>query len=365
MIDLCRILEKILHSLYVPHSITFKFIINQLTLPSWSPRPLLHAHQRSAFFDSCILELKTWYYDLPSELKIDRSSGPSRFPHAYTMFMVYHTTIILLCGPFFNKPFTTTKSENPTTNQHSPQDEKQQDHSRSEKAMASCSSSIRSMCLIIQKYRQTFGSFKMSPITATYCTLSAALIIIENCCTVENKSVKPVSNEDGSRNPSPHVAVGLCLQVLQELSTSWNIAKRIGRNLEKVYTTRFGSDHVPSPPQGYDIAAYESVPDLVDTTANWETNVPPLRSFDSFFDAKSTVQLENSPHLLHSDGPHHNIPHGTEPTAFDPGNTQGFANISSDELFANNLGFAFSPDCLPSDYNMFDTLNQMYLEETW
>lgn len=182
---------------------------------------------------------------------------------------------------------------------------------------------------------------------------------------MENKSVKPVSNEDGSRNPSPHVAVGLCLQVLQELSTSWNIAKRIGRNLEKVYTARFGSDHVPSPPQGYDIAAYESVPDLVDTTVSWKTHVPPLQTFDSFSDAKSTVQLENNPLLLHSDGPHHNIPHGTEPTAFDPGNTQGFANLSSDELFANNLGFAFSPDCLPSDYNMFDTLNQMYLEETW
>jgi hypothetical protein len=38
---------------------------------------------------------------------------------------------------------------------------------------------------------------------------------------------------------------------------------------------------------------------------------------------------------------------------------------NSDNLFANNLGFAFSPDCLPSDYNIFDALNQMYLEEMW
>lgn len=35
------------------------------------------------------------------------------------------------------------------------------------------------------------------------------------------------------------------------------------------------------------------------------------------------------------------------------------------ELFINNLGFAFSANCLPSDYNMFDTLNQMYLEDIW
>jgi hypothetical protein len=38
---------------------------------------------------------------------------------------------------------------------------------------------------------------------------------------------------------------------------------------------------------------------------------------------------------------------------------------SPDEHFANNLGFAFSADSLPSDYNMFDTLNQMYLEDMW
>lgn len=35
------------------------------------------------------------------------------------------------------------------------------------------------------------------------------------------------------------------------------------------------------------------------------------------------------------------------------------------ELFVNNLGFAFSADSLPSDYTMFDTLNQMYSENMW
>ncbi|KAJ5404470.1 hypothetical protein N7509_004341 [Penicillium cosmopolitanum] len=397
MIDLCRILEKILHSL-------------------WSPRPLLHAHQRSAFFDSCVLELKTWYYDLPSEIKIDRSSGPSKFPHAYTMLMVYHTIFILLCGPFMNKPSSSsnanTQTDNMTsTNQGESQEEKPSpDHSRTTKALASCSSSIRAMCLIIQKYRHTFGSFKMSPITATYCTLSAALIIIENCCTIENKSPNttktnpnPNSNSNANsspdactaeeatgsnRNLSPHVAVGLCMQVLRELSTSWNIAKRIGRNLEKVYTQRFGSDHVPCPPKECDMAAYEAATQLVDANIPFETNVPPLDTFDPFFDNKNAMHLQNplSFHLEHQHQ-HQPLPSATEAhsiylnqdentppvTGFDAGvgvgvgvNGPDFSNlVSSDELFAQNLGFAFEPDCLPSDYNMFDTLNQMYLEETW
>ncbi|KAJ5762755.1 hypothetical protein N7533_001436 [Penicillium manginii] len=383
MIDLCRILEKILHSL-------------------WSPRPLLHAHQRSAFFDSCVLELKTWYYDLPSEIKIDRSSGPSKFPHAYTMLMVYHTIFILLCGPFMNKPSspsnTKAKAENPTsTTQPESQDEKQTpDHSRTTKALASCSSSIRSMCLIIQKYRHTFGSFKLSPITATYCTLSAALIIIENCCTIENKS-PPTSTT--KTTPSSNSSPNACTDestVLRELSTSWNIAKRIGRNLEKVYAQRFGSDHVPSPPppKGCDIAAYEAT-QASDAYTPWDTNVASLDTFDSFFDNKNAMHLQNpvAVHLenlpLHSatdvnsayshqhqyEHEHQNQNERPPVTGFDGSvgvgvdvgvNGPDFSNlVSSDELFAQNLGFAFEPDCLPSDYNMFDTLNQIYLEERW
>lgn len=146
--------------------------------------------------------------------------------------------------------------------------------------------------------------------------------------------------------------------------------------MEKVYTARFGSDHVPSPPKSYDISVYAANDhdldhdlDLanINTNINWDTNIPPLQTFDSFFDAKSTVHLENNPLLFHHDGSHHNTSRDrTESTAFDTGNTAGFPNFpTSDEVFANNLGFAFSPDCLPSDYNMFDTLNQMYLEETW
>lgn len=136
------------------------------------------------------------------------------------------------------------------------------------------------------------------------------------------------------------------------------------------------------------MAAYEAATQLVDANIPFETNVPPLDTFDPFFDNKNAMHLQNplSFHLEHQHQ-HQPLPSATEAhsiylnqdentppvTGFDAGvgvgvgvNGPDFSNlVSSDELFAQNLGFAFEPDCLPSDYNMFDTLNQMYLEETW
>ncbi|OKO90612.1 Nitrogen assimilation transcription factor nit-4 [Penicillium subrubescens] len=344
MIDLCRILEKILLSL-------------------WSPKPLFHAHHRSAFFDSCVLELKTWYYDLPSELKIERPSGPSRFAHTYTLYMVYHTAFILLCGPFLsgNQP-----PKNEEQNKSPEQQEKIPENPASQKALTACSASVRSMISIAQKYRHTFGSFKLSPVTATYCTLSAALIIIERCCSPENYG-KPSPQEEGARTLSPHAAAGLCFQVLRELSTSWNIAKRIGRNLEKVYCDRFGQ-HIPSPPYDYRPPPCPVACQPMDSNQALESGIIPMQAFDAFFDARGLVT--DDPLALY---PENQVPIYAEGMAgqpfvpaFEGVNMDVLQNLpSAAELFASGHGFAFTPDCLPSDYNMFDTLNQMYLEETW
>jgi hypothetical protein len=335
-----------------------------LTRPSrWSPKPLLHAHHRSALFDSCILELKTWYYDLPSELKIERPSGPSRFAHTYTLYMVYHTTFLLLCGPFLsgNPP---PKNEEP--NKSSEQHETSPENLTSQKALTACCASIRSMISVAQKYRQTFGSFKLSPVTATYCTLSAALIIIEKCCSLENYG-KPSPPEESVRTLSPHAAAGLFFQVLRELSTSWNIAKRIGRNLEKVYCDRFGQ-HIPSPPSDYCPPPCPIATQPMDSNQALVSGIIPMQAFDAFFDPKSLTIEDPIPRR-----PEDQIPVYAEnvlgqqfgPT-FDGVNMDLLQNLpNSAELFASGHGFAFSPDCLPSDYNMFDTLNQMYLEETW
>ncbi|KAJ6014307.1 hypothetical protein N7540_008898 [Penicillium herquei] len=343
MIDLCRIIEKVLQSL-------------------WSPKPLIQCGQRSAFFDSCILELKTWYYDLPSELKVDRPSGLSQFPHAYTLSMVYHQTVMLLCCPFISHYDQFKEKEGDATRKLAEIDKSSPKSIRLQKALSNSSSSVRSVCIIAQKYRQTFGGFQLSPITATHCTLSTALIIIELCCPGQS-TTKHHPPEEGSYTLSPHAAVALCFQVLRELSTSWNIAKRIGKNLEKLYFDRFGNEHLPCLPRDVEgKTTCNTGCQLLDSTASWESTVPSLEILDDILNAKSLLS-ENPLAFYLNQNPTLNRPNIPGFATASAVNAQDFSD--SNELFANNLGFAFSSDSLPSDYNMFDTLNQMYLEERW
>lgn len=278
--------------------------------------------------------------------------------------MVYHTVWILLCGPFLYNFYHPYKKPEPECTRPTSQKEGEKcpEVERSEKALAACGTSVRAICIIAQQYRQTFGSFKLSPITATHCILSAGLTIIDKCCTVENlEQYNPADKPQPGA--SPHAAVGLCLQVLRELSTSWNTAKRIGRNLEKLYRERFGSDHLPSPPENFDTdqcAAASQGPGS--GVPGYDIN--PTLAFVEFYNEKRTPMEDSL-----SQNPLAISPHPTYERP-DLLNYAGQPNIlpnfpTSDELFANNLGYAFSPDCLPSDYNMFDTLNQMYLEESW
>lgn len=273
--------------------------------------------------------------------------------------MVYHQAVMLLCCPFISHYYKPEK-EGDAAQQLAEVDDNSPESIRLHKALSSCSSSVRSVCIIAQKYRQVFGSFKLSPMTATHCTLSTALIIIELCCAGK-PSPKHYPPDDGSYNLSPHSAVALCFQVLRELSTSWDIAKRIGRNLEKVYFDRYGNEFLPAfPSDQSDIC--KTACKIPETTGSWEAAVPNLEIFDDILTAKSvlaenplSLSLNQNPNLSRAGIP--NL--ATNPLE----SVQDFSN--SDELFANNLGFAFTPDCLPSDYNMFDTLNHMYLEERW
>jgi hypothetical protein len=281
--------------------------------------------------------------------------------------MVYHTVCILLCVPFLKPHSNSSSVGNPTDHQMDQNsDDKELETACMQKARTICSSSAQRICVVAQKYRQIFGSFKMSPITPTHSMLSAALIIIEDCCA--DPATKPRPGNQALRGPSPQASVGLCLQVLRELSTSGNIAKRIGRNLEKVYCQRFNCDvdHMPPAPslafdgacmtsyQSTEAAVHDGATDLAYAPVNGlldpndllvqnDISTPPFANIN-WFDVPSSRNM-------HDDHTHDTI--GYE-SAHNP-----------DELFLNNLGFAFSADCLPSDYNMFDTLNQMYLEEIW
>ncbi|GAA89223.1 Zn(II)2Cys6 transcription factor [Aspergillus luchuensis IFO 4308] len=161
-------------------------ITENILLSMWGPKPLVKGTERPEFLESNLLALKSWFYDLPQHLRIDR---PNPVPQAYTLHMVYHTTKILLAKPFlmdpcyYDSPDTKTKTM--------------------EKAQT--------------KYCRTFGNFQRSPISAMHCTLSAARVILEepNC-------------------PSKRNQLRICLAALDGLSKSWHPARHIANNLRRL-----------------------------------------------------------------------------------------------------------------------------------
>ncbi|EHA21624.1 hypothetical protein ASPNIDRAFT_183395, partial [Aspergillus niger ATCC 1015] len=171
---LCQILETMLQSL-------------------WAPQPLLDEAQRSEFFNKCLLQLRSWFYDLPPRLRIDR---PNQFPHVYVLHMTYHTGCILLARPFLRS--WPTSAEN-----------------TQEAAQKLCRNAARAILATAQKYQQQFSSFRRSPISATHAIVSAAVVFLgEYSVTGTGRS-----------------EIESCLQVLGELSTSWNCANRFCQNL--------------------------------------------------------------------------------------------------------------------------------------
>ncbi|PWY78031.1 hypothetical protein BO94DRAFT_588334 [Aspergillus sclerotioniger CBS 115572] len=197
MIKICQITEKILLSM-------------------WAPRPLVKEPERPAFFESSLLALRTWFYDLPQRLRIDQ---PNEVPHAYTLHMIYHTTRILLAKPFLIRSGCGDK---PVGKDNTV-----------EQARSVCRDSAKAMCLVAQKYRRTFGSFQRSPISAMHSTLSCAWVVL-----------------DEPDSPSKRNQLSMCLTVLDELATSWHPARHIANNLMKLCS--FVSTGAPS--EGTDAA---------------------------------------------------------------------------------------------------------------
>lgn len=81
-------------------------------------------------------------------------------------------------------------------------------------AQSVCKESASAICSIAQKYCQAFGGFQRSPISATHCTLSAALVLLEEPDCASNRR-----------------RVMVCLGVLGELGGSWCPARHIANNL--------------------------------------------------------------------------------------------------------------------------------------
>ncbi|KAF6811841.1 hypothetical protein CMUS01_13180 [Colletotrichum musicola] len=197
LIGLCRILENILLALY-------------------APKPLYKGPQRISFLHSCTLELKTWFYELPADLRIDR---PNDMPQPYVLNMVYHTCCILLFKPFLLRP-----SQSPAASA-APKPEAVR------RAEVLCVESAKRICLASKKYRQVFGGFRRSPISATHCTLTAALVLIQYAT--------PDPDMAGSGRPCCTPYIEMCLEVLGELSASWNPAGRMRADLIRLLYQKY------------------------------------------------------------------------------------------------------------------------------
>lgn len=139
---------------------------------------------------------------------------PSLPPALFTIHMIYHTAHIQLTKPFLAKP--NTENDGASRSEEEPSITK----ARQMSYLAALG-----VCQVATKYRSTFGSFRRSAITATHCTLSAALIFL-NALSSRWEDVDPSSNQK---------YIDLCLFVLDELGTAWNPAKRMRQSLHALY----------------------------------------------------------------------------------------------------------------------------------
>ncbi len=93
-----------------------------------------------------------------------------------------------------------------------------------------CHKAATNICITVKKYRKAFGSFNKSPMSATYCLLSAALVLIQVAS----------SETDVGRKRAATANIDLCLQCLDELSVLWKIAESIHRNLVLLKVQKLG-----------------------------------------------------------------------------------------------------------------------------
>jgi hypothetical protein len=191
-----------------------------MTLHSYAPKKLTRGNQRQTFFDSCLLDLKSWRYRLPPELQT-RYPGTSDIqtrPHVYILDMVYHTSIIMLA-----KPFLTQKQRSSTDNPAPESQSKSESHidQIAERAATLCMDAAREICLLGEQYRKTFGSFRQSPVTPTHCTLSAVLFLILGL-----KHCRGDDDDGENHSKATTRLVNSCAMTLAELANAWMPARQ-------------------------------------------------------------------------------------------------------------------------------------------
>lgn len=129
--------------------------------------------------------------------------------------MVYHTPLILLVKPFIPLRL----SQSPA--QAQPKDPIESSQNIERRALHTCREAAANICHIGDLYRERFGSFRRSPLTATHCTFLACLVNLY-------LSVQDVSATN-------HATTGLksCMLTLRELSDAWTPPQRYWDNLTR------------------------------------------------------------------------------------------------------------------------------------
>lgn len=169
------------------------------------------AAEMQSLFDTYLLELKRWKYSLSAELKVDRPAK-NTLPHAYILNMVYHTSIILLCKPFL-----------PRQKQHCASEPYNYGDKTTQTAILLCAESAKEIATLSQQYRSAFGGFRRSPITATHCSLSAALVSVQ---------VYHLGHTQ-SQISTKHLLETFS-KTLEELSDSWLPARRYWNSVRQI-----------------------------------------------------------------------------------------------------------------------------------
>ncbi|PYH93346.1 hypothetical protein BO71DRAFT_327935 [Aspergillus ellipticus CBS 707.79] len=198
---------------------TLSQILERILLNLYAPKRLTNdAHKRN-FFDCCLLALRNWYYCLSSDLKPVRAGKASTFPQTYILCMVYHTAVILLAKPYLEHSDSPAAPSRPQQlQQEAPDDLIQQTSTLYLEA-------ANNICSLGEQYRQVFGGFRKSPITATHCTLSAALALLNpQCRGPQNADFNDVDMDKMTS----------CLNTLQELSQSWTPPRKYHRSILRV-----------------------------------------------------------------------------------------------------------------------------------
>src|SRR6478609_9788935 len=109
--------------------------------------------EKNSFFDSCLLQLQGWFFNLPKELRIkptDRSEHLNASPQVYVLNMVHYTSLILLSKPFI--PTKNTRTSNLSSSISNDKVPK--------RAFDLCQEAATEISDIGDRFREKFGTFR-------------------------------------------------------------------------------------------------------------------------------------------------------------------------------------------------------------